>query len=912
MPSCRRPGLAVADTKIDLTVNPIGFLTRALHLWDPNGSFGQLQNQAYGYLWPMGPFFAAGSWLGMPAWVVQRMWWAALMCLAFLGVVKLAERLGIGTPWARLVAGVAFALSPRVLTELGANSVEAWPMAIAPWVLVPLIGLGRGSRMRPAVTRSALVLACAGGVNATAVLAVACLGAIWLATLKPLRRRLTALGAWTLAVVCATAWWVGPLLILGRYSPQFLAYTEGAEVTTRVTDTVTVLRGASHWVAYLETTFGPAWPAGWRLATEPVLVVATIAVAVVGFVGLSRRGIPHRGFLITSLVAGAAMVGLGHVSAVDSSISGLLREFLNGVGSPLRNVHKFDVLLRLPLVLGLAHIVGVLSRSGDLVRGGTRPGRGRAAFAAATVTVAVIGVASPALAGGLAPAGGFKEVPSYWQEASTWLDAHAHDDRVLVVPGASFPQYQWGRTGEEVAQTLLHGPWAVRNAIPLTPPATIRLLDAVESALSSGAGSSGLAEILSRSGVRYVLHRSDLDYGRSAATRPLIVRQALQRSPGLSLVAGFGPIAGGEYQPNSFVDHGMSVPMRALEVYSVDAAVAKVVAFDSDDVTTVVGGPESLLDLAAVGRLGPAPTVLAGDQNGRPAGPVAITDGLRRRDVFFGQIHDNTSSTLSADDTLGAEADSRDYLPTWGPAQVTTARYGGITRISASSSWAQAGNPAGTRPEHQPFAAFDQDAGTSWRPAPGTFAAGQWIEVTLENPQIVPEVRVRFDLDADSVPTKLSVAAGAESARAESFGESMVLRLPGIHATRTIRVTVDALLDVRPGFGGFGITEVEIPGLTATRTLVVPPAPAARTPASVVLTAATATPSCFYVDDEPHCAPGVERTSEDGDRIDRIVTLPASARYVPEVWVTPRPGRDLNDLLDREVAAANGGTRRLR
>ena len=329
------PGLAVADTKIDLTVNPIGFLTRSLHLWDPNGSFGQLQNQAYGYLWPMGPFFAAGSWLGMPAWVVQRVWWAALMCLAFLGVVKLAERLGIGTPWARLVAGVAFAMSPRVLTELGANSVEAWPMAIAPWVLVPLIGLGRGSRTRPAVTRSALVLACAGGVNATAVLAVACLGAIWLATLKPLRRRLTALGAWTLAVVCATAWWVGPLLILGRYSPQFLAYTEGAEVTTRVTDTVTVLRGASHWVAYLETTFGPAWPAGWRLATEPVLVVATIAVAVVGFVGLSRRGIPHRGFLITSLVAGAAMVGLGHVSAVDSSISGLLREFLNGVGSPL-------------------------------------------------------------------------------------------------------------------------------------------------------------------------------------------------------------------------------------------------------------------------------------------------------------------------------------------------------------------------------------------------------------------------------------------------------------------------------------------------------------------------------------------------------------------------------------------------
>ena len=89
----QEPGKIVADSKIDLAVNPSGWLFRALHLWEPGGSFGQLQNQAYGYLWPMGPFFAAGSALGIPAWAVQRLWWTLIVCVAFIGLVRLAEAL---------------------------------------------------------------------------------------------------------------------------------------------------------------------------------------------------------------------------------------------------------------------------------------------------------------------------------------------------------------------------------------------------------------------------------------------------------------------------------------------------------------------------------------------------------------------------------------------------------------------------------------------------------------------------------------------------------------------------------------------------------------------------------------------------------------------------------------------------
>ncbi|MFY0108242.1 alpha-(1-_3)-arabinofuranosyltransferase family protein, partial [Acinetobacter baumannii] len=91
-----------------------------------------------------------------------------------------------------------YALSPRLLTTLGPISIEAWPSAVAPWVLLALVvGSRRGSPVR-AAGLAALGVELVGGVNAAATFAVLPLGVLWLVTRAPGRRRRAMLLWWPL------------------------------------------------------------------------------------------------------------------------------------------------------------------------------------------------------------------------------------------------------------------------------------------------------------------------------------------------------------------------------------------------------------------------------------------------------------------------------------------------------------------------------------------------------------------------------------------------------------------------------------------------------------------------------------------------------------------------------------------
>ncbi|HEX2418271.1 MAG TPA: alpha-(1-_3)-arabinofuranosyltransferase family protein, partial [Micromonosporaceae bacterium] len=238
------------DTKLDLAVRPDDFLSRALHMWTSESTFGELQNQAYGYLFPMGPFFVFFQALDVPVWLAQRLWCAVLLCAAFLGVLLLARALGIGSEPARYFGALAYALAPRMLTEIGPLSAEMLPAVCLPWVLLPLVSVDRLGPRRAALLSGVGVLFM-GGVNAAVVLTVLPLPGIWLLTRRWDRQHVRLMVWWIVAVVAATLWWIIPLVMLGGYSIPFLDYIESAENTTAPLSLFQALRGTNQWVAYV-------------------------------------------------------------------------------------------------------------------------------------------------------------------------------------------------------------------------------------------------------------------------------------------------------------------------------------------------------------------------------------------------------------------------------------------------------------------------------------------------------------------------------------------------------------------------------------------------------------------------------------------------------------------------------------
>ena len=889
LPFVTAPGNIIADTKLDLAVNPAGFLSRALSLWDPQ-QFGQLQDQANGYLFPMGPFFVLGKLAALPPWVIQRLWIGALLAAAFLGTVRLAGRLGIGTPWTRIAAGLAYALSPAALTLLGELSSEWLPAAMLPWILLPLVSATRPAnqpsgpgRLGRAAARSAVAVALCGGINAAATIAVLLPAGIYLLTVPRPAPRWRLLAWWCPAVLLATSWWSVPLLLLSKYGVSVLPYTESAAVTTSVTSLSDIFRGTENWVAYLSINGQPWYLLGYRIATGVLPTLLTAVAAGLGLAGLVSRGLPARRFLLCTLLAGLLIISAGYLSSLGNPLAAPVDQLINGAASAFRNLRKFDPMIRLPIALGLAHLIASAQPSWLPGSGWLSAARLRRIVGVAAA-LAIGGLALPAYQSGLANPGSFQQIPTYWRSAASWLNQRAGRQAVLVVPGAPFGQYLWGSPLDEVLQPLTTADWAERNLSIIGSPGNERLLDSIDQQLAAGAGSAGLTQLLARMGVKYLVVRNDLDRSVLDGAWPARIHQALAASPGIRKVAQFGRLPVGSFTPDDAVSNFDS-PYPPVEIYQVAGAAPVVTVQPAAAALRVYGAPESLLTLADEGVLGGRPVLLNADDPGQPAAASVLTDSLRRRVRDFGELRTSYSPTLTASQPAQTFEAATDYLePGWTRYQ-SVARYQGIGTVTASSSASDIGAiPSQWESGLLPYSAVDGDPRTMWESGSWTGPVGQWIQVRFDAPVNPAAIQVAFadqtGLGPPVAQVTVSTAAGRVTDPVRATGQAQPLRVPpGRSGWLRITVTRLAVTPSSPVGAQVGISEISVPGVHASRTIVAPDLPAGTDPAVVMLSKAQPQPSgCMLTSLRWVCSPALTTSTEEQYGLNAQFTEPAATR----------------------------------
>jgi len=982
------PGRISADTKLDLTADPVGFLARAAHLWTPTAPMGQVQNQAYGYFFPHGAFFAVGELAHIPPWITQRLWWAILLTVGFVGIVRLAELLRTGSPGSRLLAALVFVLSPRVLTTLGSISSETLPMMLAPWVLIPVVRALDADQPSPYplwrdACRSAVAVALMGAVNAVATLAALGVAVVWwvISTssisgrnsfsgrthplvepgasgastrVETTRRGLRFGVAWAGALVLACTWWVVPLLILSRVSPPFLDFIESSRVTTEWTSLTEVLRGTSSWTPFVS----PERIAGAVLTTQPAAVLATGTLAAAGLAGLCMRRIPFRGRWVAILVVGLVLMCVGYAGGLGSPIAEPIRVFLDGPGAFLRNIHKFEPFIRIPLVLGFAHLLARVPLPGTASARETfsafaHPERSRPVAATMVLVVALIGAGSLVWTGQLAPDGTYRAIPGYWQQTADWLRDHADGDdpdgndpgnsanpgRALVVPGAPFADQLWGLTRDEPLQPLSTTPWAVRDAIPLTPPGAIRAMDSVQRDIAAGRPSPGLAATLAGQGIDFVVLRADLDPETSRSARPLLAQQTLTGSPGLRRVATFGPRVGPPSARGVVRDNGLRPDMPAIQIFAVDhGGNSDVASFpgtgpiltDTASTTRISGGPESIAavqDLRA--RLGMAPlgpSILESDaaRAGLESAPLVVTDTPADRETDFGRVDDHSSAIRAPGDARRTQNAAPDYPVDDQPlveGQWLLDNAPGEVSVSTSGSASDATQPGQTSPASSPAAAFDGDTSTAWASSGLSSAVGQWMRIDFTRPRSDLAIRLTTAkaLGEDVSSILVTTEAGTTVAQGVEPNKPVTVTAPS-GPTRWIQIRA---ISTENGSAGnqFALGEVALTDLssgmplTIRHRMVLPTLQADTKVSSWVLSQELSGRSSCLLDNTPgdratdvvRCAGGLGLSPETLGVMTLALSVPKPTSVTPVMVLRPKPGDALNALLARPGAVTARG-----
>ncbi|UTI62489.1 DUF3367 domain-containing protein [Paraconexibacter antarcticus] len=921
----QRWGETIADTKLALYVAPHRFLTDVLRVWSPTGDLGHVWGGQYnGYAFPMAPWFALGDTLGLPVWVVHRLWLGTLLALAALGVATLLRTLA-ALPRAAVAvpatAAVLYVLCPYVAVLMDRTSISLLTYAALPWML---LAVHRGLRdprgwCWPAV--GALLLACAGGGVNAAVIGWVLVGPLLLvgyelawggvdrAALRPWLTRLVP------CIAVANAWWVVPLAVHARYGLDFLPFTEQPGTIWSTTSLTESLRGMGFWTSYVGVGSGgvlrPYATHGGVLLTALPVVLAGLAVPALALGGLRWT---HRAryapFLLLLVLTGLLVMGVGWPEGTPLRRASTFTYNHLAVVRVLRTTYKAGPLL----TLGLAGLGGLAAGAAwTWLRARRRPVR----LAVPALAAVLVAVAAWPLVRGAAPDEQLHiEVPARWHALAARLGTRPPTSRALVLPGQLFASYRWGQTIDAILPSLTDHPVATRNIVPYGDRRAVELQWAVDDLVSQERVLPGqLPSLLDLLGVGDVVVAADGDRSRSGELGPLETADTLASEPALRGGRAIGAettlarMAAGRIAPARRVPLLRDVPVRT-------GGIVRVIP--RGPVTLFDGGARALTNLAAFGRLEPDRPYRAGADlsvaqaraAARGGAPVVVADGDRRQAFVSSRLRGGTGQVLRAGRSVSRDGTLLDpYEAALGRRPAADAQtvqvLAGVRDISAPFS------PQVTQfPEHRPAAAMDGDPSTSWLADRFLDPGRAVLTVDLGRRLDVPRLRLWPASDSRGVVTAVAVN-GRRFAVHRGWNTLAV----GLKRATVVQVAITGVRRPRHASAGLGgIRELQIPGVRVREALRVPdvlerdlrPADLAASPLTYLLERLTAAAPARQGRLAGPAQAGLVRDARDPERqLHRVIAPPVARRYAVSAWARVDVGTS-DAALDR-LAGVRGG-----
>ncbi len=828
----QRPGVVVADTKINVYVFPARFLSQVVSAWTPGTTLGHVFSGQYGgYLFPMAPFFAAGHGAGLSMWVVQRLWLGALLALGAWGIVRLLDvmhspRRGI----AHLVAGAMFVLNPFVVTDIDRTSISLLAYALLPWMLVAVHqGLRDPRGWRWPLLFALFVAGSGGGVNA-GVLGWVLVGPLLLLGYERLFGDLPAgaIGPFLLRLVplsvLASLWWLMGLAVAALHAPNILQFTEQPGAIWNPTSLTESLRLMGYWPSYFGIGYtGPLKPfyaSAGPLLFSPWVVGASLLVPALALAGLPwtlrRRYAP---FLLLLTLAGLLAMTAGFPNGTPLRRGLLFSYYHFSLLQVLRTTYKAGPLVAVGLAclggLGASALAARLQGLGELGR------RRRASGAALALGVALLAAGSWPLVNGTALDDTLAldhGVPAAWHQAAADLDRTLPaQDRAMVLPGQLFGFYRWGGTVDPVLPALSSRPVAERGITPYADLRADNLLWGVDSLVTQRRAYPGqLRPLLNLLGVGAVVVGSDGDLARSGELAPADAAGVLARQGLSHPTHAYGPRRAFQSGAGQLAARTVLAQVRSYALPS--AGMVRVIPRAAPMILDGDGG--GLIDLAALGALPSRQALRYGaDMSAaqiraaaRTGASLVISDSNRRQIFATSSLFQNTGAVLGPVDPISKDSAQLDPFPRAGTAAQTVAELGG--GVSYVRSTFSPGYPQ--FPEHRPFKALDGNPATAWLVDRHIDASQRDLQVGFPRTRTVPYVNLTpYD---DARASVFAVSVDGQRFAIHPGLNHLVLSHP--RKASQLTVSLDRVTHPRVAAGGGGgIRELAIPGVHATETL---------------------------------------------------------------------------------------------